>query len=126
MKYVIVFVVCVLVGIGIGWYWGRSTAISAYQRKNLPKVLAVSKDFILQRAEYNKLAKPYEASGASAALVALESLDTNDVAGARSELVRTIANYYRGHSGDGDTDILTAITAFAAKDAALSNAIYHK
>ena len=126
MKYLIAFLVCVLAGVGIGWYWGHSTAISAYQRENLPKVLAVSKDFIQQRAEYNKLAKPYEASGASRALWVLQTLDTNDVEGAKSELVKTIANYYRTHQDGGDTDILTAITAFAAKDAALSNAIYHK
>jgi hypothetical protein len=126
MKYLIAFLVCVLAGVGIGWYWGHSTAISAYQRENLPKVLAVSEAFVKQRAEHDRLAKPYEASGASKALWVLQSLDTNDVDGAKSELVQTIANYYQTHRDGGDTDILAAITAFAAKDAALSNAIYHK
>jgi hypothetical protein len=90
------------------------------------RVEAVNEAFIKERAEHDRLAKPYEASGASMALWVLQSLDTNDVDGAKSELVQTIANYYRPHRDDGDTDILAAITAFAAKDAALSNAIYHK
>jgi hypothetical protein len=77
-----------------------------------------------QRAEDFKAAKPYEASSASIALAALKSLDTNDTEGARSRLAAIVAIYYRGHSGDGDTNLLTSIATFAGKDAVLSNAIY--
>ena len=127
MKHTVAFLLCILAGIVVGWYFGHTRAISEYQRealKNLPAVEAQTADFIRLRMEEIKTGKPYEASGASIALAALKSLETNDVEGAKSRLATTVAIYYRGHSGDGDTNLLTRIMDFAAKDAVLSNAIY--
>jgi hypothetical protein len=127
MKHTIAFSVCILVGIGIGWYLGYIRAITEYQRdalKNLPTVEAQLEDLNKQKAEDFKAVKPYEASGASIALAALKNLDANDVEGARSRLAAIVAIYYRGHSGDEDTNLLTNIVSLAARDMVLSNAIY--
>lgn len=129
MKHTIAFLVCILAGIGIGWYFGHIRAITEYQRealKHLPTIEAQMADLNKQRAEDYKAAKPYEASGASVALAALKNLDTNDVEGARLRLAAIVAIYYRGHSGDGDTNLLASIVSLAAKDTVLSNAIYGK
>jgi predicted negative regulator of RcsB-dependent stress response len=129
MKHTIAFLVCILAGIGIGWYFGHARAITEYQRealKHLPAIEAQMADLNKQRTEDFKAAKPYEASSASIALAALENLDTNDVEGARSRLAAIVAVYYRGHSGDGDTNLLTSIVSFAGRDTVLSNAIYSR
>ena len=116
-------------GIGIGWYFGHAHAITWYQREALkyaPTIEAELDDLNKQRAEDFKAAKPYEASGASIALAALKRLDTNDTEGARSRLAAIVAIYYRGHSGDGETNLLTSIASLAATDGVLSNAICSK
>ncbi len=129
MKHAIAFLVCILAGIGIGWYFGHAHAITEYQREALkyaPTIEAELDDLNKQRAEDFKVAKPYEASGAAIALAALTSLDTNNTEDARSRLAAMVANYYRDHSGEGDTNLLTSIMAFANKDMVLSNAVYGK
>ncbi len=129
MKGLIAFLACIVAGIGIGWYWGHSRAVSEYQRDALQRLPALESqltDLNRERAEESKAAKPYEASGASIALASLKSLDANDVAGAKSRLAATVAIYYRSHLSDGDTDLLKSIESFAASDSVLSNSIYSK
>jgi predicted negative regulator of RcsB-dependent stress response len=131
MKHAIAFLICVLAGIGIGWYFGYTRPIAKNQRELLKRYQPIKNqleadmaDFHRRNAEKFKAAAPWEASSASIALAALKNLDTNDVDGVRSRLAAMVAIYYRGHSGDGDTNLLTSIVAFAGKDAVLSNAIY--
>jgi predicted negative regulator of RcsB-dependent stress response len=129
MKRTIIFLICIATGIGIGWYFGHTRAITEYQRealKNLPTIEAQLADLNKQQAEDFKAAKPYMAESASIALTALKRLDSNNVEGARAMLALPVANYYRGHSNDGDTNLLARIATFAAKDAVLSNAMYRK
>ena len=127
MKHTIAFLVCILAGIGIGWYFGHARAITEYQReslKNLPTIEAQMADLNKQMAENYKEAKPYVASGASMALVALEDLATNNVEGTKAMMTEVVAGYYRDHSSNGDTNLLRSIATFATTDTALSNAIY--
>ena len=127
MKLTIAFLVCILAGIGVGWYFGHTRAISEYQRetlKHLPTIEAQTADFIRLRMEEFKTGEPYEASGAPIALATLKNLDTNDLEGAKLRLAAMAAIYYRGHSGDGNTNLLSDIVSYAATNATLSNAIY--
>lgn len=127
MKHTIAFLICILAGLGIGWYFGHANAITEYQHealKHLPMVEAQMADLNKQRADDFKAAKPYEASSASIALAALKNLDANDVEGAKSKLAAIVAIYYRSHSSDGDTNLLASIVSFATSDMVLSNAIY--
>ncbi|MGP8201298.1 MAG: hypothetical protein ACLQU4_17545 [Limisphaerales bacterium] len=136
MNRAVIFLLCVAPGIAIGWYYGYTRPVAREQRQ----LLEYAQDFRdhfpnfesnmaalnKSREEYSKAAKPYMAESASRALAALKRLDSNDLGGTRTMLVAAIANYYRGHSNDGDTNLLARITALAAKDTVLSNAIYKK
>jgi len=130
MKPTVAFIVCILAAIGIGWYFGRSHAISDYQRealKNLPTIEAQMVAFDKQRAEYYKAAKPWETGTAEIALAGFKDLDTNNTQDARFSFAELVGLYYRGHLRDGDTNLLlTDIVTFAAKDLVLSNEIYGK
>jgi hypothetical protein len=130
MKRAIPFFASVLVGVGVGWYWGHSRAISEYQRealKNLPTIEAQMVAIDRQRAEYYKAAKPWEIGTAQIALAGLKDLDTNNTQDARFRFAELVGLYYRSHWNDGDTNhLLTYIVTFAAKDVVLSNEIYGK
>lgn len=134
MKRSITYSVCVLVGIGIGWYFGYTRPVTQKQRELLEQGeyfrehtrefdadVAV---FEKMRAEYAKQAEPWMASSASIALGALKDLKTNDLDGAKYRLAAIVAAYYRGHSRDGDTNLIKSIVTFAASDTAFSNAFY--
>jgi len=135
MKRTIKFLICILIGVGIGWYFGYTRPVAKKQRELLSQNRYIGNhlheydsdmaDFNKRRAEYFEAAKPYEGSGASIALAALKNLDVGDTEGARSRLVAIIAIYYRNHSRDGDTNLLTSIVDFAVTDTVLSNAIHH-
>jgi hypothetical protein len=136
MKRTITFLICIAVGIGIGWYFGYTRPTARNQREVLRQAQylrdhhhefdSLIADLDKARAVYRKAAKPYFAESASIALAALKRIDSNDVEGARSMLALPVANYYRGHSNDEDTNLLARIVAFAATDTVLSNAIYRK
>ncbi|MGH7992214.1 MAG: hypothetical protein ACREDQ_01750 [Limisphaerales bacterium] len=123
MKISIAFIACILVGIGIGWHFGRAHAITEHQRALEAQIVAIDR----QRAESYKTAKPWVEGTAEIALAGLKHLDSNDTAEAKYRFAELIALYYRGHPNDGDTNWLLAdIEAFAAKDVVLSNEIYGK
>jgi hypothetical protein len=131
MKHIITFLACLLVGIGIGWYFGYSCPAAQRQRELLGKYQPLKEELETnmaylnkQREEESKKAQPWMASSASIALAALKNLKTNDMEDAKYRLAAIVAAYYRGHSRDGDTNLLTSITTFAATDAAFSNAFY--
>jgi hypothetical protein len=130
MKRIIVFLACLLVGIGIGWYFGYSCPAAKRQRElleNQPvkEELETNMTYLnKQMDEESQRAEPWMASSASIALAALKNLKTNDMEGAKYKLAAIVAAYYRGHSRDGDTNLLNRIVTFAATDAAFSNAFY--
>jgi hypothetical protein len=133
VKQVIAFLVCILAGIGIGWYFGYTRPVANNQRELLKENQYITNhfhefdlnvaDFNQLNAKYFKIAKPWEESTASISLAALKNLKTNNMEGAEFRLASMVANYYRGHSRDGDTNLLTNIVIFAATDTVLSNAM---
>jgi len=127
MKRATAFLVCILAGIGIGWYFGYTRPVAQNQRELLRDYQPMMDQFESwnrQTAAYAKEAEPWMASSASIALGALGSLKTNDMEGAKYRLACIVAAYYRGHSRDGDTNLLHRIVTFAATDTAFSNAFY--
>jgi hypothetical protein len=134
MKQIIAFLVCIMASIGIGWYFGYTRSVAKNQRELLEQNQYIKDhfqefdsdiaDFHKRNAEYFKIAAPWEESTASISLAALKNLKTNDIEDAKFRLASTVANYYRGHSHDGDTNFLAEIVTFAATDTVLSNAIY--
>ena len=136
MKRIITFSVCVLLGVGVGWYLGFTRPAARNQRKLLSEYQFVRDNFHMtdeemadfgeHRAEYFAAMKRQDEMAAAMALGALVKLDQGDVEKAKSRLEMTISIYYRGHRLDGDSNVLRHITTFAATNAALSNAIYRK
>lgn len=131
MKHTIPFLICLLIGIGIGWYFGYSRPVAKNQREFLEKYQTFKDELDTnmanlneQREENSKLAKPWEASTAGIALVGLKDLDATNMEDARFRLATLVAMYYRAHLHDGDTNLLDHIVSCAAKNSALSNAIY--
>ena len=131
MKCIITFLVCLLVGIGIGWYFGYSCPAAKRQRELLEKYQPLKEELDTnmaylnkQREEESKKAEPWMAASASIALAALKELKTNDMEDAKYRLAQIVSAYYRGHSRDGDTNLLHSIVSFAATDSAFSNAFY--
>jgi hypothetical protein len=131
MKNALAFLICISAGIGIGWYFGYVCPAARNQRQLLEEYLPFKQEMETnmaylnrQREESSKLAKPWEASTASIALVGLKDLDTTNLGDARFRLATLIAIYYHAHLNDGDTNILNRIASCAATNSALSNAIY--
>ena len=146
-KNVLRLFVYIMVGMGIGWFFGYTNPVAKNQReilkdfqyfkdhtrefdaeckKRLVELDEQCADFEKRQAEYSKKAEPWMASSASIALAALKHLETNDVEDAKVRLAAMIATYHRVHSGDGDTNLLKSIERFAATNMVLSNAVYRK
>jgi hypothetical protein len=139
MKRIIAFLVCILVGFGMGWYYGytRPTAKDQrailnnqqYFKAHLTNFDAAVADFKQRESKISVAAKPWETASASVALMGLKDLETNDMAGAKYRLAELVGLYYRPYSHDanaGTNLFLREIAAFAAKDVVLSNEIYGK
>jgi hypothetical protein len=136
MKRSITFLIFILIGIGIGWFFGYTRPLAQNQRELLKQNQYIrdhfhefdldAADFKKRQAEYFREAEPWEASSASITLAALKNLKTNNLEDAKFRLASIVALYYRGHSRDEDTNLLANIVTFAATDTVLSNAIYRK
>ena len=87
MKRIIAFSVCVLLGVGIGWYFGFTRPATRNQRKLLSEYQFVRDNFHTTDKEM----------AAAMALGALVKLEQGGVEKAKSRLETTISIYYRGH-----------------------------
>jgi len=111
MKRTIGFVICLLLGFSLGWYFGlthQQKLLRQYQTENLKKN------------------EPTEGFAAAIALVAYEKIEAGDTDTAKRRLATTISIYYQTHRLDGSPKLLALIVAYAATNAAISNAIYAK
>jgi len=130
MKYIILVLICVGLGIFIGWRVGtkrqlgydREAIVKDYQNLKSQVGADITNIRTLGANEFGA-AGPLHGSSTWIALGALKSLDSSDMADAKSKLASVLANYYQRHQQDGDTNLLSAITALATKDGILSNAI---
>jgi hypothetical protein len=136
MKRIITFLVCILIGVGIGWYFGFSRPVAKNQREllkeyhytldHLHMTDAEMTEFGKHYKEYFEAMKRQDEYAAAVALLVYKRLGAGNVEGAKWELATTISTYYRGHRLDGNTNLLTRITSYAATNSAMSNAIYGK
>ena len=136
MKRILAFSACIFLGVGIGWYVGYSRPVAKNQRKllneyqferdNFHMTDAEMADLGAHRAEYFDTMKRQDEMAAVIALAALVKLDQGDIEKAKWRLETAISIYYRGHSHDGNSNLLRHITTYASTNAALSNAIYRK
>ncbi len=136
MRRIIPPLLCLVLGIGTGWYFGytRPTAknqrelLAQYQyvRDNFHMTEAEMADFGVHQQEYFAAMRRQDEMAAAMALGALVKLERGDIDRTRHVLEQTISIYYRGHRRDGDSNVLRHIETFAATNASLSNAIYRK
>ncbi len=130
------YLLCIILSLCIGWYAGFTRPViknqralleyNQYVKDHLPDFKSDMIEFNKQREEASRQEAPYAASTASIALAALKSLDANDQDDARARMAAIVGNYYRGHSVDGDTNLLDRIVASAATNTVLSNSIHRK
>lgn len=133
MKLSIAFLVGILAGIGIGWYFGYSRPVVRnqrellkeyqYTRDNFHMTDAEMADFANHKAEYFEEMKRQDEM---AAVIALMALEVGDTERAKKVLVTTVSSYYRVYSKNGNTNLIRHIVSYAATNSALSNAIYGK
>jgi hypothetical protein len=136
MKRIIPPLVCLFIGFGAGWYFGYTRPAARNQRElirqyqyvrdNFHMTDAQMVDFGAHQQEYFAAIKREDEMAALIALAALAKLDQGDLDMAKGRLQTAISIYYRGHSFDGDSNLLRHITDYAATNAPLSNAIYRK
>jgi len=136
MKRIIAFLVCILIGIGIGWYYGYTRPVAKnqrellkqyqYTRDNFHMTDAEMADFGKHESEYFAAMQRQDEFAAAIALAAFKNLEASNTDRAKWELETTVSAYYRGHLHDGNTNLLHHIVYYAATNSALSNAIYRK
>jgi len=136
MKRIIVYSSCVLLGIGLGWYFGSTRPVAANQRKLLEQYRTVRDKFQMtdqEMADYGKHYQDYyEATkredelAAHIALGVLIRLERGDTEKAKHMLEATIGKYYLRYGHTGHTNVIASIETYAATNASLSNAIYGK
>ncbi len=109
MKRSILILITAAVCGGFGWYFG-------YTRGTAKADKGVWREF--------HQTKHQDEFAAAVALAALANLQRGQSQKAEHELATTLSIYYRAHRVDGDTNLIASIQAYAATNAALSNAIY--
>jgi hypothetical protein len=136
MKRNMAFLVCILIGIGIGWFFGYTRPVAKNQREVLKQYEYTRDKFHMTDAEMANFAK-HEAEyfaamerddefAAAVALNAFKNLEAGDTERAKWELETTVSGYYRAYSSDGNTNLIGHIVSYATTNSALSNAIYRK
>jgi hypothetical protein len=136
MKRVALFLIGVLVGVGIGWYFGYTRPVAENQRKILKNYQTVRDafhatdeemaDFGGRLPEFWDAAKRQDEFAAAVALATFRQLEAGDVSRAKKTLANTMGGYYRGHRDDGNTNVLAHIQSLAATNGKVADAIYRK
>src|SRR5947209_4881215 len=136
MKRIAQVLICLLLGVGLGWYFGYTRPAAENQRKLLKEYQAVRNafhatdgemaDFGGRLPEFWDAAKRQDEFAAAVALRVIHQLETGDLEGAKKSLATTVSIYYRGHRHDGDTNVIAHIQRYASTNAAISNAIYRR
>lgn len=138
MKTTLIFPILLgaLGGLGIGWYCGYNRPVAHNQRKILNEYQTVRDSLKLSDGEMAELgrklpefresAKRQDEFAAAIALSVFQQMEAGRVDEAKSNLVKTVASYFRGHRHDGNTNLLARINRIAATNLAFSNAINRK
>ena len=112
MKHIITSIVCLAVGIGVGWYFGytRPSLQAIHLTQELQKETGMSIQD-MKKAVPNSLAaiQREDESVATVALRGIEILDRGDTAAAKKHLAYWIGSYYRVYHANGDTNLIARI-----------------
>ena len=126
MKRIAAFTVCVLLGFGIGWYFGYTRPVAKHQRELLREYQDVKNDVHLTDEEmagmgrklpqYFEDVKRQDEMAAAIALSAFHYLERGDTDTAKERLRQTIGSYYRLHHEKGGNAVLLAKIEEAARE----------
>lgn len=137
MKRTIPFVVCVMLGVGIGWYFGYTRPVAKHQRELLSEYRDVRDSLHMTDKEMADVGgklpqfvedmKRQDEMTAFVALAVLKLLEKDDVEGAKEVLARHVGSYYRlYHAKGGDAKLVSAIEEAAQQYPAVSAEISEK
>jgi hypothetical protein len=137
MKRTIPFVVGVMLGVGIGWYFGYTRPVAKHQRELLKEYRYVRDNFHMTDEEmadagrkmpqYFEDMKRQDEMTAVVALGALKLLEKDDLKAAKEVLARHVGSYYRlYHAKGGDAELLSTIEEAAQQYPAISAEVSEK
>ncbi len=137
MKRIIPPLVCLVLGIGIGWCFGYSCPVAKNQRDLLAQYQYVRDNFHMTDAEmaeagpkipqYFEDMKRQDEMAAVFALAAFRILEHGDVEHAKTHLLKAVGSYYRVYHGKGgDTNFIARIEEAAQKYPAVAAEISRK
>lgn len=137
MKRIVTFLICIFVGVGIGWYFGYTRQLAKNQRELLRQYHAMRDHFGLTDADMAELGKqlPYmradmERSDEYAAAIALAvsgDLVRSNFDGARMHLAQVVDIYYRQYRfGGGNSNLIAKIEKAAATNSAIATQLSKK
>jgi hypothetical protein len=131
MKSIAISTVTLLVGVGVGWYFGysqnRRELLMKYESLQIEVDSNTAAMWARNEARDKKAfetVNPWVTLTSKTALAALKDVDANNMHDTRVRLATLVATYYHFHSRDGDTNLLQQIVSYAATNSAVSNAIY--
>jgi hypothetical protein len=129
MRHFITSVVCLAVGIGIGWYFGytRPSLQAMHITQELEKETGMS-IAEMTKAVPDSLAaiQRDDESAASVSLRGIEILDRGDIPAAKKYLAHWVGSYYRVYHTRGDTNLIARIEGAATTNTEIAAEIAKK
>jgi hypothetical protein len=137
MKRIFPFLICILLGVGIGWYFGYIRPSAENQREILRQYEFVRDGFQMTNQEMAEAGpkiprffedmKRQDELAAIFALGGFRYLDRGDIEGAKTHLLKAVGSYYRVyHNKGGDTNLIAKIEEAALKHPAIAKEISKK
>lgn len=129
MKNIITPIVCLALGIGIGWYFGytRPSLRAIHLTQDLQRETGVSVEEMAKAVPDSLAAiKRDDESVATVALRGIEILDRGDTAATKKYLAYWIGSYYRVYHANGDTNLITHIEQAATTNPEIATEIAKK
>ena len=137
MKRIIPLLICLFVGVGIGWYFGYTRPTAKNRRELLAQYQYVRDNFHMTDAEmaeagpkipqYFEDMKRQDEMAAVVALGAFKHLERGEIDGSKKSMLRAIGSYYRVyHTKGGDTNIMAQIEKAAQDYPALAAELTRK
>jgi hypothetical protein len=129
MKRIIPLLICVLLGVGVGWYWGytRPALQAMHMYRDMKKTMGFSDEEMLRAApEAFAKIKREDESVAMVALRGSEILDRGDTQAAKKYLAYWVGSYYRVYHANGDTNLIAHIEQAATTNAEIASEIAKK